>query len=66
MLTINDRDRLDWREGMTVQEMLDRMGYSYALITVTVNGELVSEEDYATRKLPDEARIIVFHLAHGG
>jgi len=25
MLLINDRDRLDWRDGMTVQEMLDKM-----------------------------------------
>ena len=66
MVLINDRDRLDWHDGMTVQQMLDEMGYSYALITVTVNGVLVSEDDYATHQLPDDAKITVFHLAHGG
>ncbi len=66
MVTVNNRDTVEWRQGMTVQVLLDELGYSYALITVTVNGELVSEEDYATHRLPDEARITVFHLAHGG
>ena len=65
-LTVNDRDRIDWHEGMTVQDLLDAMGYSYALITVTVNDQLVAAEDYATRQIPDRARVTVFHLAHGG
>jgi thiamine biosynthesis protein ThiS len=66
MLTINNRDRLDWREGLTVRALLDELGYTYVLITVTVNGVLVAEEDYATHLLPDDAEVTVFHLAHGG
>ena len=46
MITINNRDKLEWREGMTVQMMLDEMGYSYTLITVTVDDRLVPEEKY--------------------
>jgi thiamine biosynthesis protein ThiS len=66
MVMINDRECLDWRDGLTVQEMLDEMGYSYPLITVTVNGVLVPEEDYSTHLVPDRAKVTVFHLAHGG
>jgi thiamine biosynthesis protein ThiS len=66
MLTINQRDRLEWRAGMTVRDVLDAMGYSYVLITVTVNGWLVPEEDYDVHPVPDGAEITVFHLAHGG
>jgi thiamine biosynthesis protein ThiS len=65
-LTVNDRDRVDWHEGMTVQDLLTEMGYSYALITVTVNDELVAEHDYARHLIPAGARVTVFHLAHGG
>lgn len=65
-LTINDRDRVDWHEGMTVQDLLTEMGYSYALITVTVNDELIPEHDYAQHQIPAGARVTVFHLAHGG
>jgi len=66
MLLINNRDKVEWREGMTVQDVLDAMGFDYALITVTVNGTLVKEEDYTTHAVPDDSKVGVFHLAHGG
>lgn len=66
MLLINNRDKIAWKEGMTVQDVLDVMGFDYSLITVTVNEELVPHEDYTTHKVPDNAEIIAFHLAHGG
>ncbi len=66
MVLVNNRDKVDWREGMTVQDVLDEMGYSYTLITVTVNGELVLHEDYDEYKVPDGAEFGAFHLAHGG
>lgn len=66
MITVNDRDRVEWRKGMTVQDLLGEMGYTYVLITVTVDGALVPEDEYTTRAVPDGARVVVFHLAHGG
>lgn len=66
MITINNRDKLEWREGMTVQMMLDEMGYSYTLITVTVDDRLVPEEKYDSFAIDDGASVGVFHLAHGG
>ncbi len=66
MIIINNRDHLDWHEGMTVRDMLDAMGYTYALITVSVNGDLISKDDYEQAVIPDKAEVTVFHLAHGG
>lgn len=66
MVTVNHRDRVEWKPGMTVQQLLDALGYDYVLITVTVNEEVVSREEYATHPVPDEAKVTVFHLAHGG
>ena len=66
MLIVNDRDRIEWKEGMTVQDVLDILRYEYALMTVTVDGRLVPEEEYSLRVLPDGACLTVFHLAHGG
>jgi thiamine biosynthesis protein ThiS len=66
VLIVNDRDRIDWRPGMTVQDVLDVMRYDFALMTVSVNEELVQVEDYARQQVPDGARVSVFHLAHGG
>ena len=66
MITVNNRDQVEWRDGITVQGVLDAMGYDYALITVTVNGDCVAADDYAHTKVPNAAQVIVFHLAHGG
>ncbi len=66
MLTINNRDKIEWQPGMTVSDVLNKMGYNYSLITVTVNGVLILEEDYDTYEVEDNAQISVFHLAHGG
>ena len=66
MILVNNRDKVDWREGMTVQDVLDEMGFDYALITVTVDGTLVREEDYSTHAVSDDSKVGVFHLAHGG
>jgi thiamine biosynthesis protein ThiS len=66
MITVNNRDKVDWRKGMTVQDLLDEMAYDYVLITVTVDGTLVADEDYDSRILDDGSSVGVFHLAHGG
>lgn len=66
MVTVNNRDKVDWHEGMTVQDLLDAMGYSYKLITVTVEGVVVPHEDFEEHLVPDDTNVTVFHLAHGG
>lgn len=66
MITINNRDTLEWTPGMTVQDVLDAMGYVYVLITVTVNGELIEDDDFDTYKVPDGAFVRAIHIHHGG
>lgn len=66
MITVNNKEKLNWRQGMTVREVLDEMGYVYPLITVTVNNQLIQKEDYDTCEVPDNAEVNVFHLVHGG
>jgi thiamine biosynthesis protein ThiS len=66
MIIVNDRDRVAWHTGMTVQDLLNAMNYTYVLITVTVNETLVAQEDYGHFPIPDDAQVTVFHLAHGG
>ncbi|MDD3049890.1 MAG: sulfur carrier protein ThiS [Candidatus Cloacimonetes bacterium] len=66
MITINNRDKIEWENNLTVRKLLDKMGYSYSLITVTINEKLINHDDYNDTLVPDEANVIVFHLAHGG
>ncbi len=66
MIKVNNRDKLEWQDDMTVQDVLQKMKYSFSLITVTVNGKLIPKVEYENYLIPDNADISVFHLAHGG
>jgi sulfur carrier protein len=66
MIIVNNRDKLDWIPGMTVQDVLTQMGYTYVLITVTINGTFVPTEEYDSYPVPDEADVRAIHIMHGG
>ena len=66
MILVNDQDRLPWRHGMTIQDVMAAMGWDYVLVAVTINGDFVDPEDYGSRPIPDDADVKVIHIAHGG
>jgi len=66
MIIVNQRDQLDWREGLTVRDVMNAMKWDYVLIVVTVNGEHVDQDDYDTFLVPDDADVRIIHIAHGG
>ena len=66
MITINRRERIEWTPGTTVQDVLDRMNYTYPEVVIRVNGEVVMNEDYDSYAVPDESDVRVIHLIAGG
>ena len=65
MIAVNGR-KVAWRAGMTVSDALAKMGYDFVYITVTVDGEFVPADDFASRAVPDRADVQAIHLHHGG
>lgn len=66
MITVNRRDRLPWREDMTVSDLLDRLRYTFPRVVVTIDGVLVPHHAYNDTQVPDGADIRVIHLMAGG
>lgn len=66
MIRINNRDDLEWKEGLTVSDVLECMRYTFPHIVVKVNGEVVAPEDYAAYPIPEGADVRVIHLIAGG
>ncbi len=66
MITVNQRDEVEWREGMTVRDLLKKLKYTYPHIIVRINGDLVRDEDFKTTTIPDEAHVQLIHLIAGG
>ena len=66
MILVNNRDKVDWKEGMTAQDVMDAMGYDFVLITIHVNDQYVPEDEYDTYPVPDDANVAIIHIHHGG
>ena len=66
MILVNNRDEVEWEEGLTVSALLERFRYTFPHIIVKVDGEVVSRDEYPTRTIPDAADVWVIHLIAGG
>ena len=66
MIRVNDRYEVEWRPGMTVQDLLDALNFTFKMIAVRVNGVAVLRADYATTEIPDGAEVQALHLISGG
>jgi sulfur carrier protein len=66
MIRVNDKHEIPWEDGLTVSDLLERMGYTYHEIIVKVDGELVRKPAYDTTTIPDGADVKAIHLIAGG
>jgi len=65
MITVNGKE-VEWRQGMTVENLLAERNFKFPLIIVRINGQLVKKENYASTKIPDGAEVSAMHLISGG
>jgi sulfur carrier protein len=66
VILVNNRDEVEWQEGLTVSALLERFRYTFPHIIVKVDGKVVPREEYSTRTIPDDADVWVIHLIAGG
>jgi thiamine biosynthesis protein ThiS len=66
MIHVNNQYEVEWRPGMTVQVLLDELKFTFRMIAVKVDGEVVLRPDYATTPVPDGAEVQALHLISGG
>ncbi|MBN2431610.1 MAG: sulfur carrier protein ThiS [Acidobacteria bacterium] len=52
--------------SLTVRQLLDKMRYTFPMIFVRVNGEIVQKDRYAEQVVYDGDHVDVFHLMSGG
>ena len=65
MITVNG-EPMDWRDGMTVADILEIRNYVFRMIAVQVNGELVPRGTYDKVAVADGADVQVIHMISGG
>lgn len=65
MIIVN-KEAVEYEDGMTVQDVLDKKKYTFPLITVVVNNEFVPRDSYSEYKINDKDVIEVIHIMSGG
>ncbi|MCD6516814.1 MAG: sulfur carrier protein ThiS [Candidatus Aminicenantes bacterium] len=57
---------IDWIENETVKELLKRVKYTFPLVVVKINNELVPRNKFNEKIVPDNSKIAVIHMISGG
>lgn len=65
MITVNKRE-VKWKENESVEELLQRMNYTFPLVIVKINSELIPRKKYPETQIPDNADVDVIHMISGG
>jgi len=65
-IRVNNQYDVPWRPGLTVQDVLDALNFTFRMIVVKVDGQVALRADWATTEVPDGAEMQAIHLISGG
>ncbi|MBP1759536.1 MAG: thiamine biosynthesis protein ThiS [Firmicutes bacterium] len=65
MIKVNQKD-YPWTEGLTLQQLLDKLNFTFPLMIVTINSKTVYRDKYACTQIEDGDDIQAIHLICGG
>lgn len=65
MIKIDDQS-VEWREGMTVADLLEQIDDPFPYAVVRVNGKTVTRAYFKSYPVPDEAEVFLVPLIAGG
>ena len=65
-MILNHREYKGFREGLTVQDVIDENQFTWPKLVVKQNGKVIWPEEYKTTKLNSGDDLEVIHLLGGG
>ena len=65
MITVNG-EKSPWREGLTVQQLLDEKNFTFKMLAGWVDDNVVDKSRYSEAKIHDGANVQVIHNISGG
>lgn len=63
---MNNREEVIERGGISVSELLVLKNFTFKLLIVKINGQLVKREEYDLTMIHDGDDVTVLHLISGG
>ena len=64
-IEVNSR-KVEWIKNETVKELLKRMKYTFPLVVVKINNEIIPRSNLSDVYVPNNSKVSVFHMISGG
>ena len=64
-IEVNGR-KFDWHKNESVKKMLKRVKYTFPLVVVKINDEIVLRSEFEKTIIPNNSKIEVIHMISGG
>ena len=61
-----NKNSIAWVEDETIKQLLKRMNYTFPLVVVKIDGQVIPKAKYSETIVPDNSRVEVIHLISGG
>ena len=65
-MTLNRRPYSNWREGLTIQDVIDENRFTWPKLVVKLNRKVIWPEQYAETLIDEGDDLEVLHLLGGG
>ena len=65
-IVLNNRPDKFSNEQLTVQELLDMKKFTFKMLIIRINGNIVKKTDYNSSVIHDGDDVMVLHLISGG
>ncbi len=65
-ITLNNNPAKFTQETLTVRQLLQERNYTFKMLVIKINGQLVKKTDYDTAEVKDGDEVSVLHLISGG
>lgn len=64
-IEVNGR-KVDWAENETIKHLLRRIKYTFPLVVVKINNQVIPRSNFSNVIVPDNSKIDVIHMISGG
>jgi sulfur carrier protein len=65
-MILNNEKFKNFKEGMTVEDLIEYKNFNRNLIIVKINGELINKSKYKTKKIADKDNVQIHYQLAGG
>ncbi len=57
---------VEWHDNLTISELLKIMKYTFPMLVIKVDGQLIKKDQYKTFVVPNNSHVKIIHLMSGG